>query len=156
MRTEPPKTKEPREQTDMRELMKTVYRGMKRRELMDRYYPELFEHWSRARLCMISKDHGGLSLCERELVVLAMEMCMRHRDVETHTLLAMRAGVTSKQIAAVVGICMAIHGMYSYDERGVRALKTAEDYDADPAATIKRVVELRGGYEGSMQPHDTP
>ncbi|MBN1664354.1 MAG: carboxymuconolactone decarboxylase family protein [Deltaproteobacteria bacterium] len=143
------------EEPEMRERMKNVYGGMKRTELMDRYFPDLLKHWGKARLSMLNKE-GGLSLCDRELIILGMEICMRHRDVEAHTVLALVSGATSKQIAAVVGLCMAVHGMYSYDERGVRALKTAEDYDADPEAAILKVNNLRGGYDASMQPHDTP
>jgi alkylhydroperoxidase/carboxymuconolactone decarboxylase family protein YurZ len=155
-----PKTNHPQNpednESETREKMKNIYGGMKRTELLDRYIPDLMKYWGKARLAMINNKNGSMTMCDRELIILGMEICMRHRDVEAHTAMAMASGATSRQIAAVVGICMAVHGMYSYDERGARVLKTAEDFDADPEATIIRVNDLRGGYESSMQPHDTP
>lgn len=139
MSTEHQKDKKSRDLTEaqarLKELLDARYfQGFKKKsELMSHYYPEMYEHWVLMALATRSNQNaGGLTLRQRELIVIAMEICMRHRDVEGHTLIAMRAGATSQQIAAVVGICMAIHGMYSYDERGVRALKAAIDYEADP------------------------
>jgi len=143
-------------QDKAREMMKTEFGGFKRKKLMDRYYPHLMEYWSKARGSMLDRDYGGLTMVERELIVLGMEICMRHRDVECHTVLSMRAGATAQQVAAVVGICMAMHGLYSFDERGSRALRTAEECEADLDAAYRHLVELRGGYESSMKSHDTP
>jgi len=162
MSKEPHQIKPPRDLTEaqarLAELMKNRYRGYKKKaELMSRYYPEVYEHWAHMSLAThVNQDRGGLTFRQHELIVLAMEICMRHRDVEGHTIVAMRTGATSQQIAAVVGICMAMHGLYSFDERGSRALKTALDFENDPKGTIKWFDEFRGGDEANMQPWDTP
>lgn len=119
--------------------------------LMGDKYPETMEHTMRARVAL---NDGSLTTKEVELVTLGLEISNCHKDVETQTVRAMQAGATAQQIAEVVGICMLKHGMLTYQEAGVRVLKTAEDYEADPESTIKRVEELRGGEMSGLHFQD--
>lgn len=124
---------------------------IKKNRLMGERYPEALEHWMRARAAL--KD-GALTPMEEELVALGLKISTRHRDVETNTIRAMQAGATALQIAEVVSTAMAIHGMVTYVEAGIRALKIAEDYEADPEATVRRVEELRGGEMSDLRTYE--
>lgn len=121
---------------------------IKKNRLLGEKYPETMEHWMRARTAL--KD-GALTPMEEELVALGLKISTRQKDVETNTIRAMQAGATALQIAEVAGAAMLIHGMVTYVEAGVRALKIAEDYEADPEGTIKRVEELRGGEMSALR-----
>jgi len=99
----------------------------------------------------VALKDGALTTRQEELVALALKISTRHKDVETNTIRAMQAGATAQQIADIAGIAMLIHGMVTYVEAGVRALKIAEDYEADPEGTVKRVEEMRGGEMSDLR-----
>jgi len=124
---------------------------IKKYRLMGEKYPEAMEHMMRARVAL---NDGALTPKEEALVTLGLDISKLHNDVESQTVKAMQAGATAQQIAEVVGICMLKHGMVTYQEAGVRVLKTAEDYEADPEGTVKRVEEMRGGEMSSLRYHD--
>ncbi|MBN1664356.1 MAG: carboxymuconolactone decarboxylase family protein [Deltaproteobacteria bacterium] len=124
---------------------------IKKNRLLGERYPETLAHWMRARNAL--KD-GALTPVQEELVCLGLKISTRCKNVETTTVRAMQAGATAQHIAEVVGMCMLIHGMVTYVECGVRALKTAEDYEADPEGVIKRVEALRGGEMSALRSYE--
>ncbi len=115
----------------LRDYCNTYFGGMmEHHQLMARHYPECLEHWMRARQSLFKEPpEGALSLREKELVILGLEITARHKDVEFHTRKAMEAGATAQQIAEVAGICMLLSGMVTFVEAGQRALRAAEEYE---------------------------
>jgi alkylhydroperoxidase/carboxymuconolactone decarboxylase family protein YurZ len=138
--------------TSLRDFATQHFNGWKEKyRLMSDKYPETLEHMMRARVAL---NDGALTTKEAELITLGLEISKLHNDIETQTVRAMQAGATAQQVAEVVGICMLTHGMVTYEEAGVRALKTAEDYETDPEGAIKRVEALRGGEMSGLRFHD--
>jgi alkylhydroperoxidase/carboxymuconolactone decarboxylase family protein YurZ len=138
--------------TSLREFATQHFNGWKEKyRLIGDKYPETLEQMMRARVAL---NDGALTTKEVELINLGLDISKLHNDIETQTIRAMRAGATARQIAEVVGICLLKHGMVTYEEAGVRALKTAEDYKADPEGAIRRVEAVRGGEMTGLRFHD--
>ncbi|MBN1664355.1 MAG: carboxymuconolactone decarboxylase family protein [Deltaproteobacteria bacterium] len=144
--------KKENDMTSLREFAAQHFNGWKEKyRLMGDKYPETMERMMRARVAL---NDGALKTKEVELITLGLDISKLHNDVETQTVRAMQAGATAQQVAEVVGICLLKHGMVTYEEAGVRALKTAEDYEADPEGAIKRVEALHGGVMSGLRFHD--
>jgi len=98
-------------------------------ELLGRYYPECLEKWMGARQSLFKEPpDGALTLREKELVIVAIEIALRKPDVGGHTRRAIDAGATVKEIAEIAGLCILLAGMITFVESGQNALKVAEEY----------------------------
>ena len=98
-------------------------------ELFGRYYPECLQKWMEGRQFLFKEPpEGALTLREKELVAIAIEIVVRKPDVSYHVKKAMDEGATAKQIAEIAGICIFLGGMVTFVESGQHALKAAEEY----------------------------
>jgi alkylhydroperoxidase/carboxymuconolactone decarboxylase family protein YurZ len=107
-------------------------------ELMGRYYPECLEKWMEARQSLFKDPpEGALTLREKELIAIAIEIAVRKPNVSFHVKKAIDAGATAKEIAELAGICMLLAGMITLVESGQHALRVAEEYEKELAARKK-------------------
>jgi AhpD family alkylhydroperoxidase len=98
-------------------------------ELFGRYLPESMVKWIELRKSLYEEPPvGALTLREKELVAIAIEIATRKPNVEMHTRKAIDAGATIKEIAEVAGMCILLGGMMTYVESGQHTLRFAEEY----------------------------
>lgn len=104
-------------------------RVLEHHEILGRYYPECLEKWMEARQSLFKEPpEGALSLREKELIAIAIEIAVRKPNVSFHTKKAMDEGATVEEIAEIAGICILLGGMVTFVESGQHALKVAEEY----------------------------
>ncbi len=104
-------------------------RVMDHHELLGRYYPDCLEKWMDARKSLFEDPpQGALTLREKELICIAIEITARKPNLGFHTKKAIDAGATVKEIAEIAGICILLAGMITFVESGQNALKVAEEY----------------------------
>lgn len=98
-------------------------------ERLGRYLPETMAKWIELRRSLFEEPPiGALTLREKELIGVAIQIATRKPNVDLHTKKALMAGATVKQIAEVTGLCILLAGMITYIESGQNALKFAEEY----------------------------
>jgi AhpD family alkylhydroperoxidase len=98
-------------------------------ERFGRYLPEAMTKWIELRKSLFREPpKGALTLREKELIGVAIQVATRKPNVDLHTRKAMEAGATVKQIAEVTGLCILLAGMMTYVESGKNALAFAEEY----------------------------
>jgi len=115
----------------VREYCKEYFGKMlEHHEYLGRYYPEALEKWFEARKSLFEEPPvGALTLREKELITVAIEITARKPNVGFHTRKAMEAGATAKEIAEVAGICILLVGMITYVESGNTSVRVAEEYE---------------------------
>ena len=109
----------------------TEYFGkvMDHHELLGLYYPDCLEKWMDARKSLFKEPpEGALTLREKELICVAIEITARKPNMAFHTKKAIDAGATPKEIAEIASICLLLAGMMTFVESGQHALKVAEEY----------------------------
>jgi len=121
---------------DIREYCMDYYgRVPEAYETMGRYLPDTMMNWIELRKSIFKNNPGGLTMREKELISLAIEITARkpkqQTGAETHAKLAIKNGATVTQISEVVAICMLLAGMMTYIVSGHTALKTAEEYNEE-------------------------
>ncbi len=98
-------------------------------EMFGRYLPEAMVEWVELKKTLFAGPPiGALTLREKELIAVAIQIAARKPNVDLHTRKAIEAGATVKEIAEVVGICILLCGMMSFIESGQNSLKIAEEY----------------------------
>jgi len=96
-------------------------------ELMGRYLPEAMMKWIDFRKSVFEDPPvGALTLREKELIALTIEIANLKTNSETHAKLAIQAGATVKEIAEVAAICILLGGMATFMASGQNALRAAE------------------------------
>lgn len=108
--------------------MKYYGRIVEAYELMGRYLPDPMVKWIEFRKSVFEDPPiGALTLREKELIALTIEIANLKPNSETHAKLAIRAGGTVKEIAEVAAICILLGGMATYMASGQNALRAAEE-----------------------------
>jgi alkylhydroperoxidase/carboxymuconolactone decarboxylase family protein YurZ len=96
-------------------------------EVLGRYLPEPMMKWIDFRKSVFEDPPvGALTLREKELIAMTIEIANLKPNSETHAKLAIQAGATPKDIAEVAAICILLGGMATYMASGQNALKAAE------------------------------
>jgi alkylhydroperoxidase/carboxymuconolactone decarboxylase family protein YurZ len=99
-------------------------------ELMARYQTDMMVSWTEMKKALFREPpDGALTLREKELVILAMQIATRFPNPEMHTRKAMEAGATAREIAEVAALSVLMGGMMTYVLSGQKALKAAEEYE---------------------------
>lgn len=108
--------------------MKYYGRIVEAYELMGRYLPDPMVKWIEFRKSVFEDPPiGALTLREKELIALTIEIANLKPNSETHAKLAIRTGATVKEIAEVAAICILLGGMATYMASGQNALRAAEE-----------------------------
>ena len=108
--------------------MKYYGRIVEAYELMGRYLPDPMVKWIEFRKSVFEDPPiGALTLREKELIALTIEIANLKPNSETHAKLAIRAGAKVKEIAEVAAICILLGGMATYMASGQNALRAAEE-----------------------------
>jgi alkylhydroperoxidase/carboxymuconolactone decarboxylase family protein YurZ len=109
-------------------------------ELLAEYCPEVFEGYiSLRRGAFKTPPAGALSLKDKELVIIAIE-CMARKvnpPPTFHARKAVEAGATLPEIAEVIGLCIMIGGMLTYQEAGQFVLRAARERAGDLATAAQ-------------------
>jgi alkylhydroperoxidase/carboxymuconolactone decarboxylase family protein YurZ len=96
-------------------------------ELLGRYLPDPMIKWIEFRKSVFQDPPiGALSLKEKELICMTIEIANLKPNCETHAKLAIRAGASVKEIAEVAAICILLGGMATHVAAGQNAIKAAE------------------------------
>jgi alkylhydroperoxidase/carboxymuconolactone decarboxylase family protein YurZ len=97
--------------------------------LLQEHGPHLVEAYVNMRLAAFdqyAETDGRLSRRERELVILGMEIMARKNPPPLfHARKAVEAGATIEQIIDVIGLCIMIGGMITYQDAGQFVLAEA-------------------------------
>ncbi len=100
-------------------------------ELLARYRPEVFAGYINLRRAAFNKGpDAALPAKYKELIILAIEIVRTKTNPPPtgHARWAIEAGATPTEVAEVVGLCMMIAGMLTYQESGRFSLRTAEEH----------------------------
>ena len=101
-------------------------------KLLQEHGPHLVEAYVNMRLAAFeqyAETDGRLSRRERELVILGMEIMARKNPPPLfHARKAVEAGATIDQIIDVIGLCIMIGGMITYQDAGQFVLAEAIDH----------------------------
>jgi alkylhydroperoxidase/carboxymuconolactone decarboxylase family protein YurZ len=98
-------------------------------ELLSRYRPEVFAGYITLRQAAFNTGpDAALSAKLKELVILAIEIARTkvNEPPTAHARWAVEAGATPAEIAEVIGLCIMIGGMLTYQESGRFVLREAE------------------------------
>ncbi len=99
-------------------------------ELLGRYLTPIIVDWSQMKKTLFQEPPAGaLTLREKELITIGMQMASRFPNMELHTRKAMEAGATAQQVAEVASMAILFGGMMTYVISGEKALRIAEDYE---------------------------
>ena len=99
-------------------------------ELLGRYLTETIVDWTQMKKTLFQDPPAGaLTLREKELITIGMQMATRFPNMELHKKKAMEAGATVKEIAEVAALAIIFGGMMTYVVSGQKSLKIAEDYE---------------------------
>lgn len=97
--------------------------------LLKEHAPHLLEAYVAARKVAFEQtvdQPGHLSRKERELVILGMEIMARKNPPPVfHAQKAVEAGATLEEIVDVIGLCIIIGGMITYQDAGQFVLREA-------------------------------
>ena len=97
-------------------------------EILGRHLPDPMVKWIELRKSVFQEPPvGALSLREKELICLTIEITSLKPNCETHAKLAIRQGASVKQIAEVAAICILLGGMATHIVAGQNAIKAAEE-----------------------------
>jgi len=100
--------------------------------LLSEHGPHLVEAYINTRQAAFeqySEAEGRLSRKDRELVILGMEIMIRKNPPPTfHARKAVEAGATIPELIDVIGLCIMIGGMITYQDAGQFVLKEAVDH----------------------------
>ena len=101
-------------------------------ELLNEHAPHLVEAYINTRKAafeQFAETDGRLSRKDRELVILGMEIMIRKNPPPTfHARKAVEAGATIPEIVDVIGLCIMIGGMITYQDAGQFVLQEAVDH----------------------------
>jgi alkylhydroperoxidase/carboxymuconolactone decarboxylase family protein YurZ len=95
-----------------------------------RYRPEVIEGYLALRRAAFNVGAGAaLSPKIKELIIIAMECALTKTNPPPtgHARRAVEAGATIEEIAEVVGLCIPIAGMITYQESGRFVIEAAEE-----------------------------
>ena len=97
-------------------------------ELMGRYLPDPMVKWIELRKSVFQlPPAGALTMREKELIALTIEITSLKPNSETHAKLAIKEGASVKDVAEVCAICILLGGMATHMASGQNALKAAEE-----------------------------
>lgn len=97
-------------------------------EILGRYLPDAMAKWIELRKSVFQEPPiGALTLKEKQLVLVAIEVSNLKPNPEGHARRFIRYGGTPKEIAEVAALCILIAGMETYQIGGNKALKAAEE-----------------------------
>lgn len=101
-------------------------------ELLEEHGPHLLEAYVSMRQVAFEQYadvEGRLSRKDRELVILGMEIMARKNPPPTfHARKAVEVGATIPEIIDVIGLCIMIGGMITYQDAGQFVLKEAVEH----------------------------
>ena len=119
--------------------MKYYGRVMEQYERLGRYCPDAMVKWIELRQALYQEPpKAALTLREKELIAVAIQIVTRKPDVSLHTRKAIEYGASVKEIAEVAGLCILLGGMMTYVESGQYALKAAEEYAKKSKSSKKK------------------
>jgi alkylhydroperoxidase/carboxymuconolactone decarboxylase family protein YurZ len=99
-------------------------------ELLGRYLAPIIVDWSQMKKTLFQNPPvGALTLREKELITIGMQMASRFPNMDLHTTKAMEAGATAQEVAEVAALAIIFGGMMTYVISGEKALRIAEDYE---------------------------
>jgi len=98
-------------------------------ERMGKYNPDIMSSWTNFRRSTwkVPGNGGHLPFKFKELLAVGIEVATRKLHVG-HVERAMDAGATVDEIAEVLGICIMLAGMMTYETGGTDVLERAEKY----------------------------
>jgi len=100
--------------------------------LLEEHGPHLLTAYVNTRKAafeQFAETEGRLSRKDRELVILGMEIMARKNPPPTfHARKAVEAGATIPQIIDVIGLCIMIGGMITYQDAGQHVLREALEH----------------------------
>ena len=102
-------------------------------ELLARYRPEVVTGYLNFRTAVFNTgEDAALPPYIKELIILAIEIARTKTNPPPHghTRYAIESGATPAEIAEVVGLCIMIGGMLTYQESGRFVMRTAEEHYA--------------------------
>ena len=101
-------------------------------ELLGCYQTDVMVDWTKMKQVLFREPpEGALTLREKELVILGMQIATRFPNMELHTRKAMEAGARVREIAEVAALSILMAGMMTDALSGQKALKIAEDYEQE-------------------------
>jgi alkylhydroperoxidase/carboxymuconolactone decarboxylase family protein YurZ len=115
---------------EARKYWKGYYRNYPEQyERFAKYNSDIIANWTKFRgsTWKVPGEGGHLSLKFKELLAVGIEVATCKLDVG-HVEASIDAGVTLEELAEVLGICIMLGGMMTYETGGKDVLKRAEAY----------------------------
>jgi alkylhydroperoxidase/carboxymuconolactone decarboxylase family protein YurZ len=98
-------------------------------ERLAKYTPDIMTSWTKFRSTTWKKPEAGghIPIKVKELIAVGIETALRKPHVG-HVEMAINAGATVEEIAEVLGICIMLAGMATYEIGGKDVLERAEKH----------------------------